>query len=124
MITASNISEIKSFAKGEIYTLNVEDYNDAMNQAVSTQARLEEQFKKENPYICTFLMPFTERKRIAGKRVYCIEVWMEYTDMTASKDVRVRFFFKKNWFAAARKAVAKRQQLRKEQESIFSLFGL
>lgn len=116
--TANNISEIKTFAKGETYTVNVEDYNEAMSQAVSAQAKIEEQFRAENPYISTHIFPFRKRE---GR--YCIEVWMQYTDMTASKDVRVRFFFSKNWRTAARKAVGDRQQQRNEQESIFALFG-
>ena len=31
--TANNVSEIKSFAKGETYTISVDDYNEAMRQA-------------------------------------------------------------------------------------------
>ena len=116
--TANNISEIKSFAKGETYTISVEDYNEAMSQANNALAKIKEQFTAENPYIFTTIFPFRKRE---GR--YCIEVWMQYTDMTASKDIRVRFFFNRNWFAAARKAVAERKQEREQNEGIFSIFG-
>lgn len=116
--TANNISEIKSFEKGETYTISVEDYNEAMSQANNALAKITEQFLGENPYIFTTIFPFRKR----GDR-YCIEVWMQYTDMTAAKDIRVRFFFTRNWFAAARKAVAERKQEREQNEDIFSIFG-
>lgn len=116
--TANNISEIKSFAKGETYTISVEDYNEAMSQANNALAKIKEQFTAENPYIFTTVFPFRKRD---GR--YCIEVWMQYTDMTAAKDIRVRFFFNRNWFAAARKAVAERKQQEEQNQTILNMFG-
>lgn len=114
--TANNISEIKSFAKGETYAISVEDYNEAMSQANNALAKIKEQFAAENPNLFTTVFPFRKRE---GR--YCIEVWMQHSDMTAAKDIRVRFFFVRNWFAAARKAVAERKQ--ECDNSIFSMFG-
>ena len=108
-----------TFAKGNTYSYEVEDYNDALALGNDALAKIEEQFKAENPYIHTCIFPFRERE---GR--YCVEVWMEYSDMTSKDDIRVRFFFKRNWFAAARKAVAERQKRRKEENSVFRLFGL
>ena len=59
--TANNISEIKSFAKGETYTISVEDYNEAMSQANNALAKIKEQFTAENPYIFTTVFPFRKR---------------------------------------------------------------
>jgi hypothetical protein len=114
----TTINDIKAFAKGETYTINVADYNEAMSQANEAKERITEQFPSENPYIFTTIFPFRKR----GDR-YCIEVWMQYTDMTASKDIRVRFFFSKNWFAAARKAVADRRASQEANKELWGMFG-
>jgi hypothetical protein len=114
----TTINDIKTFAKGETYTINVADYNEAMSQANEAKDRITEQFLSENPYIFTTIFPFRKR----GDH-YCIEVWMQYTDMTASKDIRVRFFFSKNWFAAARKAVADRQARQEANKELWGMFG-
>ena len=108
-----------TFAKGNTYSYEVEDYNDALALGNDALAKIEEQFKAENPYMRTCIFPFLERE---GR--YCVEVWMEYSDMTSKDDIHVRFFFKRNWFAAARKAVAERQKRREEENSVFRLFGL
>lgn len=118
MKTLANIIETKAFAKGETYTATVEDYNEALAFANEVSNAIESQFKAENPYISLHTMPFTK----VGNR-YCIKVWMQYSDMTAGKDIRVNIYFGKNWFAAGRKAAAERQERRKEENAFFSLFG-
>lgn len=118
MITTNKIQDITKFVKGENYTINVTDYNEGMNQAVIARTMINEQFATENPNIFTTIFPFRKRD---GR--YCIEVWMEYTDMTSVNDIRVRFFFEKNYFGAARNIVTKRITERENNERIYNMFG-